>query len=87
MRHRLVAEHERRNAERKMRNEHMPSKPDDMQRRLDELGEDIERSRAQAKADGLLPEDDPHKRKPSLADPDPADDPDDDDELPGDATG
>jgi hypothetical protein len=63
----------------------MPSEPDDMQRRLDELGEDIERSRRQAEADGLLPEDDPHERKPTFADPDPEHD--GDDELPGDAGG
>ena len=61
----------------------MPSEPDDMQRRLDELGEDIERSRRQAEADGLLPEDDPHE--PTFADPDPEHD--GDDELPGDAGG
>lgn len=49
----------------------MAPDPDQMQERLDELEEDIKRTREQAEADGLLPEDDPHQRKPTFADPDP----------------
>ncbi|HEV7762163.1 MAG TPA: hypothetical protein VGO78_24305 [Acidimicrobiales bacterium] len=62
------------------------STPDEMQRRLDELGEGIDAAREQAERDGLLPEDDPDERKPTLADPNPAGDPADDG-MPGDATG
>jgi hypothetical protein len=58
---------------------------DEMQQRLDELGDDIDRVREKAEADGLLPEDDPEDREPTLADPDPAHS--GDDELPNDATG
>jgi hypothetical protein len=56
-----------------------------MQRRLDELKESIDQAREQAEADGLLPEDDPDEREPTLSDPDP-DEPGDE-ELPGSATG
>ena len=63
----------------------MAPSPDEMQERLDELGENIERVRDQAEADGLLPEDDPEDRKPTFADPDPGHS--GDDEVPGDATG
>ena len=63
----------------------MAPDPDQMQHRLDELEEDIKRTREQAEADGLLPEDDPHHRKPTFADPDPEHS--GDDEVPNDATG
>jgi hypothetical protein len=63
----------------------MGSTPEDMQRRLDDLEENIDRAREQAEADGLLPEDDADERKPTLADPDPEHS--GDEELPGDATG
>jgi hypothetical protein len=62
----------------------MPS-PDEMQERLDQLGENIEAARDQAERDGLLPEDDPSERKPTLADPEP--ERSNDDGLPGTATG
>ena len=59
--------------------------PDEMQRRLDELGEGIDAAREQAERDGLLPEDDPDEREPTLADPNPGGA--DDDGMPSDATG
>jgi hypothetical protein len=62
------------------------STPDEMQRRLDELGEGIDAAREQAERDGLLPEDDADEREPTLADPNPGGDADDDG-MPGDATG
>ncbi len=37
-------------------------KPDQMQERLDELGESIEATRKQAEADDLLPDDEPERR-------------------------
>ena len=49
----------------------MAPDPDQMQDRLDELEEDIKQAREQAERDGLLPEDDPHERKPTFVDPDP----------------
>jgi len=63
----------------------MAPTPDEMQQRIDELGEKIDRAREQAEADGLLPEDDPDERKPTLADPDPEHS--GDEGMPGDATG
>lgn len=63
----------------------MGSTPEDMQRRLDELEENIDRAREQAERDGLLPEDDPSEREPTLADPDPEHR--GDEELPGEAGG
>ena len=56
-----------------------------MQHRLDDLEADIKRTREQAEADGLLPEDDPEEREPTFANPDPAHP--GDDEVPGQATG
>jgi len=58
----------------------MPT-PDEMQKRLEELGEGIDAARRQAKDDGLLPDDE----EPTLEDPDP-DEPGDEG-LPGHATG
>lgn len=63
----------------------MPGTPEEMQERLDRLGEGIESARNKAKADGLLPEDEPEERDPTLADPDPASP--GDEGLPGSATG
>jgi hypothetical protein len=59
--------------------------PDEMQERIDRLGDDIKRAREQAEADGLLPEDDPKDREPTFADPDPEHS--GDDEVPSDTTG
>jgi hypothetical protein len=63
----------------------MAPTPDEMQQQLDDLGDDIDRVREKAETDGLLPEDDPEDREPTLADPDPEQA--GDDELPNDATG
>lgn len=63
----------------------MAPDPDEMQQRLDDLGESIDAARERAEADGLLPEDDPEDREATLADPDPADP--GDDGVPGEATG
>jgi hypothetical protein len=63
----------------------MAPDPEEMQQRLDELGEDIDRTREKAEADGLLPEDDPEDREPTFADPDPEHE--GQDEVPSDATG
>ena len=63
----------------------MPGTPEEMQERLDRLGEGIESAREKAENDGLLPEDDPQDREPTLADPDP--DSSGDEGLPGPATG
>lgn len=63
----------------------MSGNPDEMQERLDKLGEGIESARERAERDGLLPEDDLEERKPTLADPQPENP--EDDGLPGTATG
>lgn len=63
----------------------MDKRTDEMQRRLDELGENIEAAREQAEADGLLPEDDADDREPTLENPDP--DSAGEDDIPGEATG
>lgn len=53
---------------------------DEMQKRVDELGEDIEATRRQAEDDGLLPDSDPD---PTFIDPDADGRRDDADEEPG----
>jgi hypothetical protein len=63
----------------------MAKDPDQMQQRVDELGDDIEATRRRVEADGLLPEDDPGDRDPSLHDPDP--DRPGDEGIPGEAPG
>lgn len=63
----------------------MAPTPEEMQRRLDELAESTAAARQQAERDGLLPEDDPAEREPTLADPDPARP--GDEGIPGEATG
>jgi hypothetical protein len=63
----------------------MPREPDEMQERLDRLGEEIESTREKAEEDDLLPEDEPEEREPTLADPDP--ETSGDEGLPGSATG
>ncbi|HEY8525281.1 MAG TPA: hypothetical protein VIL48_09970 [Acidimicrobiales bacterium] len=62
----------------------MAPSPEEMQQSIDQLGRDTAAVREKAEADGLLPEDDPAERQPTLADPDPVRA---DDELPGSATG
>lgn len=63
----------------------MAPDPEEMQQRLDELGDDIDKVREKAEADGLLPEDDAEEREPTFADPDP--EREGQDEVPSDATG
>jgi hypothetical protein len=63
----------------------MPRTPEEMQERLDRLGEGIESARRKAQADDLLPEDEPEEQEPTLADPEPASP--GDEGLPGSATG
>jgi hypothetical protein len=63
----------------------MTPTPEEMQHRLDKLAEDTAAAREQAERDGLLPEDDPDEREPTLANPDPATA--GDEGIPGDATG
>jgi hypothetical protein len=63
----------------------MPRTPEEMQERLDRLGEGIESAREKAKKDDLLPEDEPEDREPTLADPEPTSP--GDEGLPGSATG
>ncbi|HLM65588.1 MAG TPA: hypothetical protein VK306_14925 [Acidimicrobiales bacterium] len=63
----------------------MAPDPDQMQQRLDDLEAGIEATRERAEADGLLPEDDPEDRNPTLADPHPATP--GDEGIPGEATG
>ncbi|HEX8803622.1 MAG TPA: hypothetical protein VF743_05500 [Acidimicrobiales bacterium] len=47
---------------------------EDMQERVDELGESITAAAERAEDDGLLPEDDPADRRPTFADADPGGD-------------
>lgn len=63
----------------------MAPTPDEMERRLNELEEGIEAARRRAEADGLLPEEEPAEREPTLADPTPGEK--GDEGLPGEATG
>lgn len=63
----------------------MAPTPEEMQRRLDELAKETDSVRERAERDGLLPEEDPAEREPTLADPDPGRP--GDEGIPGEATG